>query len=256
MSSTALGIDIGGTGIKAGVVDLDTGLLTTEHMHVSTPEGGSPSDILEVVRGLAHDLADLSDAPHVGICFPGVVRNGVTTSAANVADAWIGLDARNLFSSTLNVDVAFVNDADAAGYAEARYGAARHVDGLVLMVTLGTGIGTAMVHDGVLVPNCELGHLEINGIDWENKAAVSAKEREQLSWLAWADRVQTYLAKIESLISPDLIVIGGGVSSTPEKFLPLIDIQTPLVAATLHNRAGVSGAAALAALSRRELLLR
>ncbi|MGO2748958.1 MAG: polyphosphate--glucose phosphotransferase [Pseudoclavibacter sp.] len=256
MTASALGIDVGGTSIKAGLVDLATGRLLSEHVHVPTPVGGRPNDIAVTVRHLVEGLVAADTRIPVGICFPAVVRRGRTLSAANISNEWVGLHAESLFADELQRTVSIVNDADAAGFAEARFGAAKHVRGLVAMVTLGTGIGTALIHDGVLIPNSELGHLEIEGVDWETQAAVSAKERENLSWAAWANRVQTYCARLESLINPELIIVGGGVSATPERFLPLLRLSTPLVAATLHNQAGVTGVAALASIDQRELLSR
>lgn len=256
MPRPTLGIDVGGTRIKAGLVDLETGQLVSEHVHVPTPVGATPDAILEAVAGLVDMLSPDDPNSPVGICFPAVVRHGVTLTAANVSDQWIGLDASAHFTAALGRDTVFMNDADAAGYAEAQHGAAKNAAGLVLMVTLGTGIGTAMIHDGVLIPNSELGHIEIDGIDWETMTSVSAKERDGLSWVAWSDRLQTYLSTLERLINPDLFVIGGGVSSTPEKFLPLLDCRTQIVAATLHNQAGTSGAASLASLSHENRRLR
>lgn len=244
----AIGIDIGGTGIKGAVVDLGTGQLVTERLKVRTPVGGRPADILEATRVLLADIADRASATlPLGVCFPAIVKHGRTLSAANISDEWIGLEAELLFERELGRAIHFINDADAAGYAESRFGAARGVDGLVIMTTLGTGIGSALIYDGVLIPNSELGHLEIDGIDAEHRAAYSAMEREELSWEEWAARLQRYYSHVEFLFSPDLFVVGGGVSKHHEQFLPLLDVSTPIVPAGFRNNAGLLGAAALAA---------
>ena len=252
----ALGIDIGGTGIKGALVDLDAGELASDRIKLATPEGGEPEGIIASVRQLADELAALSGTPleavaHIGVCFPAVVLRGRTMSAANVSERWIGLDADTLFGEALGRDIHFVNDADAAGYAEAAFGAAQGHRGLVLLTTLGTGIGSALIYDGVLVPNSELGHLELDGRDAETWAANSAREREELSFADWAARLTRYYSYLERLFSPDLFVIGGGVSKQHEEFVPLIDVRTPIVPAALRNNAGIIGAAALAAQHQR-----
>ena len=183
----------------------------------------------------------------MGVTVPAVVRHGVVASAANIDQGWIGTDADALFTKATGRDVHVVNDADAAGLAEVRYGAAKGRMGLVIVTTLGTGIGSAMVYDGVLVPNSELGHLEIDGYDAEKRAASSIKESEGLSYAEWAERLTVYYRTLEKLFSPDLIVVGGGVSKDADKFLHLIDVDTEIVAATLRNRAGIVGAALYAA---------
>jgi len=167
-------------------------------------------------------------------------------SAANVSEKWIGLEAEALFEKALGRDIHFVNDADAAGIAEVKYGAAKGVDGLVLLTTLGTGIGSALIYNGVLIPNSELGHLEIDGKDAEKRAAYSAKESGNLSFARWAKRLQRYYSHVELLFSPDLIIVGGGVSKHYDEFLPLLDLRAPIVPAELRNNAGILGAAALA----------
>jgi polyphosphate glucokinase len=245
-ATTAIGIDIGGTGIKGAVVDLTTGALLSDRVKLPTPKGGRPQDIIETTRGLMATVsAGVSDLP-VGVCFPAVVKNGRTMSAANVSDKWIGLAAEELFEKALGQNIHFVNDADAAGYAEAQFGAAKGIRGVVLLTTLGTGIGTALLHDGVLVPNTELGHLEIDGKDYETKAAFSAKEKENLSWERWAARLQKYYATLERLFTPDLFVVGGGVSKYHHEFLPLLKLHTEIIPAVHRNNAGILGAAALA----------
>lgn len=242
----ALGIDIGGTGIKGAVVDTETGQLITDRVKLPTPTGGAPDDIVDTVEALIEKIGGLEDGVPVGLCFPAVVRNGRTMSAANVSKKWIGLEAEALFEKALGHDIHFVNDADAAGYAEVRFGAAKDVPGLVLLTTLGTGIGSALIYNGVLVPNSELGHLEIDGKDAETKASYAAKEREDLDWKHWAKRLQTYYTHLELLFSPDLFVVGGGVSKHHEQFLPLLDLQSKIVPAVHRNNAGILGAAALA----------
>jgi polyphosphate glucokinase len=242
----ALGIDIGGTGIKGAVVDTATGELLSERLKLPTPAGGEPDDIIATVVTLIENLGGLEAGVPVGVCFPAIVRNGRTMSAANVSHKWIGLDAEVLFEKALGRDIHFVNDADAAGYAEARYGAAKDVPGLVILTTLGTGIGSALIYNGVLVPNSELGHLVVDGKDAEKRASYAAKERGRLSWERWAKRLQRYYETVEALFSPDLIIVGGGVSKSYEEFLPLLDLQAPIIPAQLRNNAGILGAAALA----------
>jgi polyphosphate glucokinase len=247
-SQTAIGIDIGGTGIKGALVDTATGALLTDRVKLPTPKGGRPADIVETTRVILEKVsaaAGVTDVP-VGICFPAIVRHGRTMSAANVSKKWIGLEAAALFARSLDVPITFVNDADAAGYAESQFGAAQGVEGVVILTTLGTGIGTALLNDGVLVPNTELGHLQIDGVDYETRASYSARERENLSWAAWALRLQKYYSTLEALFSPDLFVVGGGVSKHHDEFLPLLSLHTPIVPAVHKNNAGILGAAALA----------
>jgi polyphosphate glucokinase len=245
--TTAIGIDIGGTGIKGGVVDLETGELISDRIKLPTPDGGKPDDIAETTKEIVDRLASSDPDAAVGVCFPAIVKNGMTLSAANVSKKWIGFHAEDLFEKTLGRKIHFVNDADAAGYAESRFGAAKGVDGLVLMTTLGTGIGSAIIYNGVLVPNAELGHIEIDGSDAESRAAYSAKERDDLSWEKWANRLQKYYSALEFLFTPDLFIVGGGVSKSYQDFLPLLDLKTKIVPATYRNNAGIIGAASLTA---------
>jgi polyphosphate glucokinase len=244
----AIGIDIGGTGIKGAVVDLATGELASDRFKVRTPEGGKPGDILRATEELLATIDVKIEGPKLplGVCFPAVVKRGRTLSAANVSKEWIGLPAEELFEKTLGREIHFINDADAAGYAELRYGAAAGLDGLVILTTLGTGIGSALIYDGVLVPNSELGHLEIDGHDAESRAAYSAMERESMTWEKWAKRLQRYYSHVEFIFSPDLFIVGGGVSKHHEQFLPLLKLNTPIVPAVHRNNAGILGAAALA----------
>ena len=245
MSKKAVGIDIGGTGIKGALVSTKTGELRSERIKLGTPEGGEPEAIAEVVRKIA---AAVDDKPEraLGICFPAVVKHGITQSAANVSDRWIGLDADELFSNTLNRHVHVINDADAAGVAEVKFGAGRKRSGLTVMTTLGTGIGSALFYNGVLIPNAELGHLEIDGVDYETRASFAAMERDSLSFEEWAERLQIYYSTLEKLLTPDLFIVGGGVSKSHEQFLPLLKLKTEIVPAALQNSAGIIGAAALA----------
>lgn len=244
--TSAVGIDIGGTGIKGARVDLTTGELLSERFKLPTPAGGEPEAIADTVRQILAQIGATDDEP-LGVCFPAVVRHGQTLSAANVSPRWIGFEAEAFFERELGRPIHFVNDADAAGVAEAHFGAAKGHDGLVLVTTLGTGIGSAMIYNGVLVPNSELGHLQMKGKDAERQAAYSAKERDELSWKKWAKRLQRYYSMIEALFSPDLIVVGGGVSKYADEFLPLLKLRTEIVPATLLNNAGILGAALLAA---------
>ncbi len=242
----ALGIDIGGTGIKGAVVDTATGQLTTERLKLATPEGGEPEAIVQTVLQLIDQLGGLEPGVPVGVCFPAIVKHGRTMSAANVSKRWIGLEAEALFERALGRDIHFVNDADAAGIAEAEFGAAKGVRGVVLLTTLGTGIGSALLNDGVLVPNTELGHVQLDGRDAERRAAYSAKARGHLTWRNWAKRLQRYYSYLEGLFSPDLFIVGGGVSKNSDDFLPLLKLKTPIIPAVLLNNAGIIGAAVLA----------
>lgn len=246
MAKRAIGIDIGGTGIKGALVNVKDGSLIGERVRFATPEGGKPADIAAVVKTIVEQLHPGRLSVPVGICFPAVVKHGRTMSAANISKDWIGLDAETLFEKTLGKHVHMINDADAAGVAEVKYGAAQKRKGLVFMCTLGTGIGTALFINGDLVPNAELGHLEIDGVDYETKAAFSAKEREDLSFADWAKRLQKYFETVERLFSPDLIVIGGGVSKQHSEFIPLLKLSAEILPAAKRNNAGILGAAALA----------
>ena len=240
-----IGIDFGGSGIKAAPVDLDTGEFSAKRERIDTPAESSPKAVAKVMAELLQSFPASTSA--VGVTIPGVVhKGGVVGSAANIDERWIGTDADDLLSDHLGREVHVINDADAAGLAEARYGAARGREGLVIVTTLGTGIGSALMYDGVLVPNTELGHLEIDGYDAESRAANSARKNEDLSWEKWAKRLTTYYKTIEKLFSPDLIVVGGGVSKNGSDFIPLIEIDTEIITATLRNTAGIVGAAALA----------
>ncbi|WP_435741822.1 polyphosphate--glucose phosphotransferase [Nocardioides sp. SYSU DS0663] len=241
MAATPFGIDFGGTGIKGAPVDLDSGDFARERERIPTPRPATPAAVAEVFVDLLARFPDC-DGP-VGVTVPGIVRHGVVHSAANIDPSWIGTDADALFTEATGREVHVVNDADAAGLAEVRYGAARGRSGLVVLTTLGTGIGSALVHDGVLVPNSELGHLELDGHVAEQRAANSAREREDLSMEEWAGRLTAFYRHLERLFSPDLIVVGGGVSKRADEFLPLLDVDVEVVPAALRNKAGVVGAA-------------
>jgi polyphosphate glucokinase len=249
-TTRAVGVDIGGTGIKGGIVDLNEGTLLSDRIKVSTPAGARPDDVLAAVKEVLATLevSDNDDMP-LGVAFPAIVKRGRTLSAANVSHEWIDFEAEKFFEDGLGRDIHFANDADVAGVAEVRYGAAKGKDGIVLLTTLGTGIGTALIHNGVLVPNTELGHLNRarHKHDFEAWTAYSAMERDKLSWKKWAKRLQKYYDHLEFLFSPDLFVVGGGVSKHADEFLPLLDLRTPIVPAVHRNNAGIIGAAALAA---------
>ncbi|WP_406454309.1 ROK family protein [Streptomyces sp. NBC_00876] len=239
------GVDIGGSGIKGAPVDLDRGDLAQERHKVLTPHPATPEDVAGAV---AEVVGHFDWSGPVGITFPGVVTDGLTRTAANVDKGWIDLDARTLLGDKLGLPVTVLNDADAAGIAEMTFGAGRGRKGTVIVLTLGTGIGSALFIDGRLVPNTELGHLELHGHDAEKHASTKAKEDEDLSWHHWAHRVQKYLAHVEMLFSPELLIIGGGVSRKADKFLPLIEhVRAEMVPAELQNNAGIVGAAMAAA---------
>ncbi|BCJ56335.1 polyphosphate glucokinase [Actinoplanes sp. NBRC 14428] len=240
---TILGIDIGGSGVKGAPVDTVRGELTAERYRVPTPQ---PSDVTSVVEAVAEVAGQFGDYERVGVTFPGVVVDGVTRTAANVDRSWLEAPAARLFSERLGRPVSVLNDADAAGVAEVAFGAGRDERGLVMMLTFGTGIGSALFLDGTLIPNTELGHLELDGKDAELRASDRAREQEDLSWEKWAGRVQDYLRHVEMLLSPRLFIVGGGVSKKADKWLPLLEIRTPIVPATLLNNAGIIGAAVTA----------
>lgn len=241
-----LGIDVGGSGIKGAPVDLTTGEFATERVRIDTPEKSTPEAVAEVIAEVVDQLDDVRDDSPIGVTIPGVVMHGVVKTAANIDDSWIGCEIEKLLEDRLQRDVVVLNDADAAGVGELHFGAAKGQRGLVILTTLGTGIGSAVIHHGQLVPNSEFGHFELGGKDAESYAANSVRETKDLSWEKWADRLTEYYRMLESVTWPDLFVVGGGVSKKADKFLPLIDIRTPVVAATLQNSAGIVGAAIMA----------
>lgn len=244
----AFGIDIGGSGIKGALVDTATGTLLTPRTRIATPQPATPQAVAGVV---ARMLADSDWTGLVGATFPAVIKHGVARSAANVDRSWIGTDVDACFTEAAPAgsDVAILNDADAAGIAEVRFGAARGVSGVVIVLTFGTGIGSALLNEGVLVPNTELGHLELHGHDAEKQAAASVRDEEGLSYKKWAVRVNEYMQHVERLFSPDLFVVGGGVSKDSAKWVPLLELNTPVKPAELLNNAGIVGAA-IAAVER------
>jgi polyphosphate glucokinase len=241
------GVDIGGSGIKGAPVDLDKGDLAQERCKVLTPHPATPDSVADGVKEVVDHFG--WSGP-VGLTFPGVITDGThIRTAANVDKSWIDTDARTLFSERLGgLPVTVVNDADAAGVAEMEFGAGRDRKGVVILLTFGTGIGSALFVDGELVPNTELGHLELDGHDAEKKASSKAKEDHDLSWEQWGHRVNKYLAHVEMLFTPNLFIIGGGVSRKADKFLPYIEgIKAEIVPAQLQNNAGIVGAAMRAA---------
>jgi polyphosphate glucokinase len=236
-----LGIDIGGSGIKAGPVDIASGIMTAERVKVATPRPARPEAIGDAVKGL---VAAFGWEGPTGIAFPGVVISGVTYTAANLDPSWIGLDARALFAKATGLRASVINDADAAGLAEMRFGAGAGEMATVLMLTFGTGIGSALFIDGLLVPNTEFGHIEIRGRDAEKRASDRARELHDLSWGKWAGRVEDYLCHVEALLWPSLFIIGGGISRKSDKFIPLLtSVRARIVPAAMHNDAGIVGAA-------------
>ena len=241
------GVDIGGSGIKGAPVDLREGAFLGDRLRIPTPSPSTPEAVAPVVGHIVRSFGRASGRHPVGVTFPAVIQHGVARTAANVDKAWIGVDVDDLLTAELGRPVHVVNDADAAGLAEARFGAARGMAGTVIVCTLGTGVGSALLVDGRLVPNTELGHLEIAGEDAEVRAAESARDRDGLSWEEWAENLQRYFSTVEDLFWPDLFVIGGGVSKKHAKYLPLLRLRTPIVPATLRNGAGIVGAALIAA---------
>ena len=239
----AIGIDIGGTGIKAALVDLENGSLVSERFRLDTPRPSTPSAVAATVGAVVGSITGVGAGTPVGVTFPGVVMHGTVKTSADMDASWVGTSLADTLAPVLPGSPVTLNDADAAGLAEVRYGAGEGRDGLIIMVTLGTGIGTALIYDGVLVPNAELGHIEVGGHDAESRASASARERRNLTWEVWAGKVQKYLRQLEKVLWPDLFIIGGGVSKRPEKWFDLIETRTPKVIATLVNNAGIVGAA-------------
>jgi polyphosphate glucokinase len=248
----AFGIDVGGSAIKAGLVDLATGVVRTRLSHITTPVPSTPEAITSVLVRLLEGH-EVSSAVPVGLCIPAPVVHGVVPYMANLDRSWVGLDVPRFVQARLGRPVEVVNDADAAALGEVVFGAAKEVAGTVIVTTLGTGIGSGLVVDGKLVANVELGHLEIDGHDAESRASARQKNAENLSWVQWAARLQRFYAHVERLFSPDMFVVGGAISERAERFLPLLDLTAPIVPAALKNTAGVIGAAySASAGSRRE----
>jgi polyphosphate glucokinase len=243
----AFGVDVGGSGIKGGMVDLATGLLIGERFKLPTPQPATPVAVAKTIAAVVNEFGWTGP---LGVTYPGVVTHGVAQTAANVDKSWIGTDACDVISAELQGrPVTILNDADAAGLAEERYGAGKNRPGLVVVLTFGTGIGSAVIHDGTLIPNTELGHLEVGGKEAEQRAASSVKDRKGWSYEKWAKQVTRVLVAIENTMWPDLFIVGGGISRKAEKWVPLLQNRTPVVAAALQNTAGIVGAAMAATIS-------
>ena len=236
-----LGVDIGGTGIKGAIVDTESGSLVTERYRLRTPEPSTPDAVADTLAEIAAHF-DYREGP-IGCGFPAVVLNGTIRTASNISKEWIGTRAEAIFGETTRCPCSVLNDADAAGLAEMRFGAGRDQSGVVLVLTLGTGIGSSLFRDGVLVPNTEFGHVQIRGMVAEKWAAANIRDREELTWKKWASRVDEYLNLMQFYLWPELIIIGGGVSKKHEKFFPYMNVDTDVVPAQLRNEAGIVGAA-------------
>jgi polyphosphate glucokinase len=235
-----LGIDVGGSGIKGAPVDTKTGELKAERIRIKTPRKAEPEPVAEVVNQIARSFN--WNGP-IGIGFPAPIKGGVAMMAANISPKWVGVNADELFTKVTGCECTMVNDADAAGLAEMAFGAGLGQPGTVIMVTLGTGIGSAIFHRGHLLPNTEFGHLEMKGLDAEQRASDATRQRDDLSWKKYAKRLSRYLAAMENLFWPDLFIVGGGISKEHQKFLPLLTVETPVIPAQLLNEAGIVGAA-------------
>ncbi|MDO5662406.1 MAG: ROK family protein [Brachybacterium sp.] len=245
MAKEAFGIDIGGSGIKGAPVDLKKGKFAADRLRIPTPQPATPDAVADVVAEILEAFDVAKDVP-VGVTFPAIIQHGVARSAANVDVSWIGTDVDALLTERTGHDVFVVNDADAAGIAEMEFGEGRDREGVVMMTTLGTGVGTALFVDHVLVPNTEFGHIPFQGESYERYVADSARERAELDFPEWAERLQGYYELLELLFSPDLFIVGGGVSKKHKKFLPLLELKTEIIPAGLKNEAGIIGAAVLA----------
>lgn len=235
-----LGIDVGGSGIKGAPVDLETGKLLAARIRIKTPNRAEPKPVAAVIADIAKSFEWKEP---IGIGFPAPIKEGVTLMAANVSDDWVGVNADDLLTKATGCDCAMINDADAAGLAEMKFGAGKGHQGTVIMITLGTGIGTALFHRGNLLPNTEFGHLIIDGVDAEHRASDAARQNEDLSWKKYAKRLNTFLDEMERLFWPDLFIIGGGISKKSAKYIPLLEIKTPVVPALFLNEAGIVGSA-------------
>jgi polyphosphate glucokinase len=235
------GVDIGGSGVKGGIVDLGTGQLIGDRYKLPTPQPATPAAVAKTVAAVVNEFGWTGP---LGVTYPGVVTEGVVQTAANVDTSWIGVHAPEAISAELNgQEVVVLNDADAAGLAEERYGAGKSNTGVIVLLTFGTGIGSAIIHNGKLLPNTELGHLEVGGREAEHRAASSVKERLEWSYKRWAGEVTKVLVAIENALWPDLFIAGGGISRKADNWVPLLEIRTPVVAAALQNTAGIVGAA-------------
>ena len=235
-----LGIDVGGSGIKGAPVDVETGNLLAERIRIKTPKGAEPRPVTEVAARIA---SSFSWSGPIGIGFPTPIKSGVALMAANISQEWVGINADELFTTVTGCQCKVGNDADVAGLAEIKFGAGKGLTGTIIILTLGTGIGTAIFYNGQLLPNTEFGHVEIKGRDAEQHASDAARQRDDLSWKKYAKRLNRYLATMERLFWPDMFIIGGGISKEHEKFIPLLSVQTKVVPAQLQNEAGIVGAA-------------
>jgi polyphosphate glucokinase len=235
------GIDVGGSGVKGGIVDLDTGQLIGERFKLATPQPATPDAVAKTIAAVVREFGWTEK---LGVTYPGVVTDGIVRTAANVDKGWIGVNAPDVISAQLNGQaVTVLNDADAAGLAEEKFGAGRDNTGVIVLLTFGTGIGSAVIHNGVLLPNTEFGHLEVGGKEAEHRAASSVKEKKGWSYERWTQEVTKVLIAVENAIWPDLFIAGGGISRKAEKWVPLLKNRTPVVAAALQNTAGIVGAA-------------
>ncbi|MFD0705264.1 polyphosphate--glucose phosphotransferase [Alloscardovia venturai] len=242
-TAQAFGIDIGGSGIKGAPVDLVNGKFAQERLRIPTPEESTPEAVADVVKQIL-DHYEVEEGTPIGIAFPAPVKPSKPLDfMANLDQSWVGIDLNAFMSEHAGRCVHVVNDADAAGLAEAQYGAAKDKNGLVIATTLGTGIGTALIYNGVLIPNSELGHIELEGKDAEKYAADSVRSQKELTWKKWGKRLTKYYQLLEHYFSPDIFVVGGGVSKKSDKFFEFIDIDTPIMPAQLLNDAGIVGAA-------------
>jgi polyphosphate glucokinase len=236
----ALGVDVGGSGVKGGIVDLETGQLVGDRFKLLTPQPATPPAVAKTIAAVVNEFG--WSGP-LGVTYPGVVRSGVVQTAANVDKSWIGTNARDIISSEVGQEIAVLNDADAAGLAEERYGAGKDTTGVVVLLTFGTGIGSAVIHNGILLPNTEFGHLEVGGKEAEHRAASSVRDTHGWSYKKWAKQVTKVLVAFENVLWPELFIAGGGISRKADKWVPLLENRTPVVAAALENTAGIVGAA-------------
>jgi len=235
------GVDVGGSGVKGGIVDLDTGLLIGDRFKLPTPQPATPDAVSDTIAAVVREFGWTGS---LGVTYPGVVTDGIVRTAANVDKGWIGTSAQDVISAKLNGQrVTVLNDADAAGLAEEKFGAGKDNSGVIVLLTFGTGIGSAVIHNGILLPNTEFGHLEVGGKEAEHRAASSVKDRKEWSYERWTEEVTKVLVVVENAIWPDLFIAGGGISRKADKWIPLLKNRTPVVAATLLNTAGIVGAA-------------
>src|SRR6201988_1015067 len=238
------GIDVGGSGVKGGIGDLDTGQLVGEGFKLENPQPGTPD---AGAKAVADVVREFGWTDKLGVTYPGVVTDGIVRTAANVDKRWLGVNVRDVFSAALDgQSVTVLNDADAAGLAEEKFGAGKDNSGVIVLLTFGTGIGSAVIHNGVLLPNTEFGHLEVGGKEAEHRAASSIKDKKDWSYERWTEEVTKVLVAVENAIWPDLFIAGGGISRKADKWIPLLECRTPVVAAALQNTAGIVGAAVAA----------